>query len=295
MKILLAVDSSAESDLAIKAVATRPWPHGTTVEVLSVVEPLYASEVPNLMEALKQRADEAVQAAAQQLRSSGIELATRVLYGNAKGAIVEYARQSSTDLIVVGSHRVTTIGQFLRGSVARAVVRFAPCSVEIVRGDAGPGAMKILLATDGSQYSEAAARSVAVRPWPVGTEVRILSVADHHVRVSAVANRPHFDAQAMEKLEAEAMKRAQEAVMSAEKIIIEGHLAVSGTVAVTPPAPREIILNEASDWCANLIVVGSHGHGGLSRLVLGSTSEAIATCALCSVEVIRQEVNPAML
>jgi nucleotide-binding universal stress UspA family protein len=287
MKILLAVDSSAESDLAIKAVAARPWPQGATVEVLSVVESLYSSEVPNLMGTLKHRANETVQAAAQKLRSSGIEASQLVLCGNAKGAIVEHARKVGTGLIVVGSHRVTTIGQFLRGSVARAVVRFAPCSVEIVRGDAGPSAMKILVATDGSQYSEAAARSVAERPWPAGTEVRILSVADHHVRVSAIVNRPHFDAQAMEKLEAEAMKRAQEAVMSAEKIIIEGHLVVSGTVAVPPAAPREIILKEASDWRVNLIVVGSHGHGGLSRLVLGSTSEAVATCALCSVEVIR--------
>lgn len=295
MKILLAVDSSAESDLAITAVAARPWPQGTTVEVLSVVEPLYASEVPNLMEALKQRADEAVQAAAQQLRLSGMEPATRVLYGNVKGSIVEYARQSGTDLIVVGSHRVTTIGQFLRGSVARAVVRFAPCSVEVVRGDAGPDAMKVLLATDGSQYSDAAARSVAVRPWPAATEVRILSVADHHVRVSAIAKRSRVDIQAMERLEAEAMKSAQEAVISAERIIIEGHLAVSGTVVVPPAAPREIILKEASDWRANLIVVGSHGHGGLSRLLLGSTSEAVATCALCSVDVIRHKVNAAVL
>jgi len=288
MKILLAVDSSAESDLAIDVVAARPWPQSTAVEVLSVVEPLYASEEPNLIQTLKQRAEDAVQAAAQQLRRSGIEPATRVLCGNAKGAIVEYARQSGTDLIVVGSHTVTTVRQFLRGSVARAVVRFAPCSVEVDRGNAGPGAMKILLATDGSQYSEAAARSIAERPWPAGTEVRIISVADHDLRLSGIANRRHFDAQAMKKLEKVAIQRAQEAVTSAEKIIIEGRLALSGTIAVTAAAPKERILKEADDFGANLIVLGSHGHGGLTRLVLGSVSEAVATLAPCSVEVIRR-------
>ena len=279
MKILLAVDSSAESDLAIKAVAARPWPQSTTVEVLSVVEPLYGSELPNIVEVLKQRANETVQAAAQKLRSSGIEPTTRVLCGNAKGAIVEYARQSGTDLIVVGSHRVTTVRQFLRGSVARAVVRFAPCSVEIVRTEAD-ARMKILLATDGSQYSEVAARSVAERPWPAGSEVRIFSVADHHVRLSAIANRPHFDSQAMETFKEEALKRAQEAVMSAEKIIIEGRLAVSGSVAVPSEDPKERILKEADDWGANFVVVGSHGQGGLTRLLLGSVSEAVTTHAL---------------
>jgi nucleotide-binding universal stress UspA family protein len=148
--------------------------------------------------------------------------------------------------------------------------------------------MKILLATDGSQYSEVATRSVAERPWPAGTEVRILSVADHHVRLSAIANRPHFDLQAMETFKEVALKRAQEAVMSAEKIIIKGRLAVSGTIAVPSEDPKERILKEADDWGANFVVVGSHGQGGLTRLLLGSVSEAVATHALCSVEVIRR-------
>jgi len=151
--------------------------------------------------------------------------------------------------------------------------------------------MKILLATDGSQYSNLATQSIAERPWPSGTEVRILSVADHHVWVSAIRDRPHFDAEASEKLKNEAIKRAQEAVMAAEKIIIEGGLTVSGTIPVPPAAPKELILKEANDWGANLIVMGSHGQTGLTRLLLGSVSEAVATLALCSVEVIRRSRN----
>ena len=292
MKVLLAVDLSPESDAAIKAVAARPWPQRTSFEVLSVVDPFYGSEVPNLVQTLKQRADYAVQAALQQLRLSSIEATTLVLCGNAKGVIVERARSARTDLIVVGTHTLTTVREFLHGSVARAVVRFAPCSVEVVRGDAGAGPLKILLATDGSAYSEAAARSVAERPWPAGTEVRILSVADHHARLSAIANRPHLDRQVMERLEQEATERAQRAVVSAEKIIGHSHLAISGTVTVPSGVPKESILKEAADWGANVIVVGSHGHGGLTRLVLGSVSEAVATCAQCSVEVIRGSEKP---
>ena len=112
------------------------------VEVLSVVEPLYTRDFPTLIETLKQRADERVQAAAQQLRSSGMESTALVLCGREKGVIVDYARQTGADLILVGSHKVTTVGHFLRGSVARAVVRFAPCSVEVVRAGAGAGGMK---------------------------------------------------------------------------------------------------------------------------------------------------------
>jgi len=62
---------------------------------------------------------------------------------------------------------------------------------------------------------------------------------------------------------------------------------VSGTLAVASATPKEHILKEAQDWGANLIVLGSHGQSGLTRLLLGSVSEAVATLALCSVEVIR--------
>jgi nucleotide-binding universal stress UspA family protein len=183
-----------------------------------------------------------VQDAAQQVRSSGIEPPTTlVLSGNAKAAIVDCAAQMCADLIVVGSHRVTTVRQFLRGSVARAVVRFAPCSVEVVRVETGLGAMKILLATDGSQCSELAARSIAERPWPPGTEVRILSVAEHPISLSAAVDRHRFDPGVMEKLQKEAMKRAQEAVKFAEKIISEGRLLASGTAAVSSAVPKQLI------------------------------------------------------
>ena len=65
-----------------------------------------------------------------------------------------------------------------RGSVAKAVVRNAPCSVEIVRraehADREP---KLLAAVDGSVFSQSAARALASRPWPAGSVARIVSVA----------------------------------------------------------------------------------------------------------------------
>ena len=291
MTVLLAVDSSAESDLAVKAMAVRPWPPKTTVEVLGVVEPLHGWDVQSLTDTLIRVAEESVQTAAQSVRSSGIEPTTLVVCGDAKAAIVDRAAEIGADLIVVGSHATTTVRQSLHGSVARAVVRFAPCSVEVVRTEAGREAMKILLATDGSGYSEVAARSIAHRPWPSGTEVRILSVAEHPISLSPAVDRHGFDPEVMVKLREKAMKRAQEAVMAGEKIIIEGHLPASGTVADPSAMPKQLILKEASDWGAHLIVLGSHGRRGLDRLLLGSVSEAIAAHAACSVEVIRRSLE----
>jgi nucleotide-binding universal stress UspA family protein len=60
------------------------------------------------------------------------------------------------------------------------------------------------------------------------------------------------------------------------------------TAAPTGPA-REVILGEAEALGADLIVVGSHGRGFWKRLLLGSVSQAVATHAACSVEIVRDK------
>jgi len=153
MKLLLAVDSSAASDFAAKEVAARPWPAGTTVQVVSVVEPAYGWSVPGLEESLQRSAQDAVAGAAETLLQSGLSVTTSILTGDPKAKVIDQAAEMGADLAVVGSHDVSDLARFLLGSVARTVLRFAPCSVEIVRGEPGPGTRRVLLATDGSEFS----------------------------------------------------------------------------------------------------------------------------------------------
>ncbi len=292
MKILLAIDSSVASDVAVNQVVGRPWPPDTTVHVLTVLEPSHIWNVAGLAQGLERSAEELVQFAARRLCSAGIESTKLVLSGDPKSAIVDHAESLAADLVMLGSRGVTGLTRFLLGSVAANVARFAPCSVEIVRSTTRarltPGGMKILLATDGSECSEIAARSVAERPWPTGTEVRVLSVVELSVPLFRAPVPPYFDSHAMEELRGEAMKKTEEAVMVAEQIMLDGGLQASGTEAVPSASPKELILNEAEEWGADLIVVGSHGRRGVSRFLLGSVSETVAAHASCSVEVVRQ-------
>lgn len=292
MKILLAIDGSAPSEDAIRAVAGRPWPPNTTMEVISVVEPSYVWNVPSLVEGLRQTAEEQIQAIANRLRASGCAVTTRMLFGDPKAMIVDHAAEIGADLVVVGSHGTDGLKQLLLGNVANAVVRFAPCSVELVRVNARDGAggpmSRVLLATDGSEYSEVAARSVADRPWPAGCEIRVFSVVELHMPLFQAPYPPYLNPHAMEDLRGEAMRRAEQALMEAEQIVVDAGLAESSTVAVPVATPQELILKEAADWGADLIVLGSHGRRGFSRFLLGSVSEAVASHAPCSVEVIRQ-------
>jgi nucleotide-binding universal stress UspA family protein len=52
---------------------------------------------------------------------------------------------------------------------------------------------------------------------------------------------------------------------------------------------RSVIIDEATEWDADLIVVGSHGYTGIKRLLLGSVAQSVVSHAPCSVEVVRQK------
>jgi nucleotide-binding universal stress UspA family protein len=150
MKILLAVDGSACSDEAVREVARRPWPAGSAVKVLSVVElPLVPttetwalpdSYYAQLEQAGREQARAALDRAVEQLRAGqGLEITTEIIEGQAKEIILSEAEVWGADLIVLGSHGYRGWQRFLLGSVSQAVASHAKCSVEIVRGRQAEG------------------------------------------------------------------------------------------------------------------------------------------------------------
>jgi nucleotide-binding universal stress UspA family protein len=199
-----------------------------------------------------------------------------VTRGDPRHLISFFARKWSSDLIFVRAHVRKDLAHWMLGSVARAVVATAPCTVQIVR-DAGEdrthtpdGGRRVLLATDGSESSAEAARAVAGRPWPEGSEFRVVSVEEPWAIKRSGVRRE---------------KDAQEAVSSAEQLLVSAGLKATG--AVLSGNAKKIILEEVQKWAADLIVVGSHGRRGFKRFLLGSVSDAVAMNAHCSVVVVR--------
>ena len=148
--------------------------------------------------------------------------------------------------------------------------------------------MKILLATDGSDYSKAAVNSVAERPWPQGSEVKIISAME-------IPYAPTTEAWVLpdsyySELGRVAREQAEAAVKDAVERIESGK--ASGLEIITKiisGSAGEVILDEAERWGADLIVLGSHSYSGWQRFLLGSVSHAVATHAHCSVEIVRQK------
>ena len=292
MKIVVAIDSSGSSEVVVNEVALRPWPQGTEVRVLTVLDlfsfPTGFSGIGPLVDVDLPAAEALVTRAAERFASCGLEAATAVTEGYPQSSIVEYAEQWDADFIIVGSHGHSGITRFLLGSVAQDVVRRARCSVEIVRatGRKERSGMKILMATDGSESSTAAARSIAARPWPEGSKVRVICALQ---MAAPVAEPGHAGAEA-DQIRENVVKRSEEDVAASEKIISDAGLPTAG--AVLTGSPKECILDEAMQWGADLIVVGSHGRRGILRIFMGSVSEAVARHAHCSVDVIRQRPQP---
>jgi nucleotide-binding universal stress UspA family protein len=182
MKILLAIDSSPASQLVATTAATRPWPLGTLFCVMTVVDIDRWEGLPALLEDAKHEAQSLAKRAADTLTQSGHEVFSEIQLGLPKKAIPDYATQWGADLVIVGSHGQSALTRFFLGSVAQAVLRTSPCSVEIVRpGPIFPRAshgIKILLATDGSECSAKAVYSVANRPWGRITGWHTITVVD---------------------------------------------------------------------------------------------------------------------
>lgn len=295
MKLLIATDLSKTAHWVIDAVKARPWPAGTEACILHVVDLTPFPLGAELMDAAQKASEASVKMLGDDLAKCGLKTRTEVFPGAPRSAVTEYAKNWGADFVVVGSHRGTGLARFLLGSVAQSVVRHAPCSVEIVRQSARHKGvpiegLRLLVATDGSECSLAAVRSVANRPWPAKTSIRLLSAVPPFMPLVDAAASQVYSSQAVlaaQAIEDAGRSRASEALERAAETFRDA--GVRGVEAGEPLLgdPKAVILDEAAQWPADIIVAGSHGWHGLDRFMMGSVSESVAMHAACSVEVIR--------
>ena len=148
--------------------------------------------------------------------------------------------------------------------------------------------MRILLATDGSATSEAAVSEILCRGCPAGSVIQVISVVEPPYPQTADV-WPGVDMTAYDDLQKAAATEARSIVEEAASKLRAGdeNHKLSVTAKVLAGSAKVVILEEAEAFGADLIVVGSHGHGIVGRFLLGSVSQAVALHAKCSVEIVR--------
>jgi nucleotide-binding universal stress UspA family protein len=310
MKILVAYDGSACAGAALADLERAGLPATVEATVISVAEAWLPPPPPSSYEmvetALGDQASSATDAgtegggpllegaralaaaAAARIQASfpAWRVRSEARVGSPASQLLAVADQWKPDVIVAGSHGRSAIGRLILGSVSHKVVAEARCSVRIARGQPrrSDSPVRIVVGVDGSAGAEEAARAVAARDWPAGSEVRLVAAFDTITPTMAGALIPpvvHWAEE--ENLSAvEMVKRMVEAM---EKQFRSANLTVSPIVK--PGDPKRILVQEAEGWEADCIFVGASGLSRIDRFLLGSVSAAVAGRAHCSVEVVR--------
>ena len=142
--------------------------------------------------------------------------------------------------------------------------------------------MKILLAVDDSRFSEAATQAVIRQIKPEQAEVCVLHVVEPLLLI------PEFrlgNLEALKASEKQLRRHGEDVVAQAEQLLRGAGFKVR--TKVREGDHRAEIIDQAAEWGADLIVLGSHGRKGLNRFLLGSVAEFVARHADCSVEIVR--------
>ena len=297
MRILVATDGSASADHARDLVADAAWPVGTEIRVVAALDmspALFGSPwIPAVPPDADRYEDEAVEAlhdvlarAAATLTGPGRTVETELLRATTTVAVVEEMKAWAPDLTVVGSRGHGPVETTLLGSTSSAIVDHATTPVLVVRGRT---VSTVILAEDGSEAARAAERIVATWPLFDSTLVDVVSVVD----VAApwrTGIAPTMFGNAMD-VYADMMASAhdtQEAIaaQTAERLRSAGRRV---EMELREGDPASEIVAAAREDAADLVVMGSRGHTGITRLVLGGVAHSVLTHAPCSVLIVRQQ------
>jgi nucleotide-binding universal stress UspA family protein len=178
--------------------------------------------------------------------------------------IVDEAEKNNVEMIIMGRRGRTGLMRLMMGSVTARVIGHAPCKVMVVPRAAKLTFERILIATDGSIFSELASREAISIAKRTKSSLIALSVAkkDENLPVAEVSV-------SMVK------EVAEKEGINVEALTLKGE-------------PYEGIVDTAEKKKAGFIVVGSHGRSGIERLFMGSVTERVIGHAGCAVLVVRK-------
>jgi nucleotide-binding universal stress UspA family protein len=305
MKTILGTDGSAHARIAEEVLLRLPAAHKGRLFAVAVNVPVHLPFVPvqpvgaaaiaeefgHIMEEGRKHAKDAADQCAARLRSEGIEAEPVVLEGDPGNAILDFCEREGANLLAIGSKGQNALVGFILGSVARKLVAHAPCTVLIGRpykGNdvsksaatlAGKKKLSAVVAVDGSDGASAALDFVESCGNGAFEKLGVvcaqpLSVVPAGVDPGSLGQVYGYDRELAKSVVEHA----------AEKL---SKLGPGVSTCTEVGRPGNVIMEFAESQGADLIVLGATRHGALERFLLGSVSYEVATCAPCSVLVIR--------
>lgn len=206
--------------------------------------------------------------------------------GGPSQEILRLIREYQPDFVISGMGSFyQTVGGGL-GSVSHRLLSYAPCSVLLVPGKVPRGrGVHVMLATDGSQDAQRAARVVATLPEL--REVTVVSVARPLGAEKRVLDR--FHAPESRKMQADFIRHRKDVAHQAieEALEVLKDVPASLRTRVLSGRSADAIAKAARREESDLLVVGSRGPTGVKAAALGSVSHAVAQLATCPVLIVK--------
>lgn len=253
-KLMVATDGSKYSESAIREAISLAKICSSDLIAVSVVKTNleFDSVLPQFVEKAEQEAIKHLESVKARATKEGVNCITVVsLSEEPYEDIVRHASKNNADMIIMGTHGITDMKRLMMGSVTALVIGHAPCNILVLPLNARVECRNVLIATDGSKYSDAAASEALGIAKRCGSSLVVISVASSDTEIASAGDNVN---KVIEAAEREAIKAKP---------------------VVTAGKPYEAIIETSKQEKADLIVVGSHGRTGLARLLMGSVTERV--------------------
>jgi nucleotide-binding universal stress UspA family protein len=278
-KILVALDGSDSSRSALIQAFRLANDEKCWITVSSVV-PEYKGDLDltvmgDVHKALKQPGEEILSEAREIAQREGALIKTVLEEGEIYERLVDLSEAENCGIIVMGRRGKSPLQNVLIGSTAARVIGHSQRDVLVVPAETKIGWDRILVATDGSKYSQTAIDKAIDFAVSYGGKLTVVSVVD--VPAELFGEAPNLVDELVRKAKGYVDKVKQTAEASG----------IEARTYVREGESYQTIIKFAGDENADMIVMGSHGKTGLKRLLMGSVTEKVIGNSPCPVLVVK--------
>jgi len=264
--LMVATDGSKYGESAVREAIRLAKICSSNLIAVSVVKTNieFDSVLPQFVEKKEKEAIKHLESVKAQAAEEGINCVTIVSRNEEPYEdIVHHASENNVYMIMMGTHGRSEMKRLMMGSVTAKVIGHASCNILVLPLNAKVECKNVLIATDGSKYSEAAASEALGIAKRCGSSIIVLSVALSDAELTATQDN---------------VNKVSEAAAKED---------IKTTSIVTKGKPYESIIETAKQKDVDVIVVGSHGRTGLARLLMGSVAERVIGLSESAVMVVK--------
>ena len=276
--VVAGLDGSAADDAVVDRAADEAAWLDAPLRLVSAVDPglqltpyeALATGSPSLADHLEEGAHHILERAVARVdeRHPGLDVATAVPWGPPAAAVVRLSEGARR--VVVGAPAHGRFQRFVMGSVALPVIAHAHCSVLVVPANTEVRPPRcVVVGVDGSEGCASAIDLALVTAEAAGCHVIAVLGWNIEVQEGVVVTEPGSP----RWLDVEARHAAR--VHAVLDPLAAAHPGVPREVLVRHGASARALLEVASEQDADLLVVGSRGHGGFRGLLLGSVTRRV--------------------